>query len=170
LRNLALHNWILVFDHVHRIPIKISEALCALSSGEAFETAQPDCRDNAIAEIARPIILVAPVDDAENEATWAPTRSLSNRTLTVDLAAIPAPRPEAAVWSDFETLRAPALAALADAVSSALGRVRDIDPGNVARFPDSIAWAAAASPVLGLDPAAIVDAVSNPESMWVQHA
>jgi putative DNA primase/helicase len=167
LRHLALHNWILVFDHVRRIPIKISEALCALSSGEAIETAQPDYRDNAVAEIARPIILVAPLDDAETQSQWTPTRSLSNRSLAVDLAAIPVPRPEAAVWSDFEALRAPALAALADAVSSALGRVRDIDPGHVARFPDSVAWAAAASPVLGLDLAAIVDAVSDPESMWV---
>ncbi len=169
LLHFAPHNWILVFDQVHRIPIKISEALCAISSGEAIETAQTDYRDNALAEIARPIILVAPLDGAEAGAQhpWTPTRSLSNRSITVDLAAIAAPRPEAVVWSELEALRAPALAALADAVSSALRHVRDIDPGHVARFPDSVAWAAAASPVLGLDPAAIVDAVSDPDSMWV---
>jgi putative DNA primase/helicase len=165
LPQLALHNWILIFDHVHRIPIKISEALCALSSGEAIETAQPDYRDNALAEIARPIILIAPLDEAQ--FPWTPTRSLSNRTLTVDLLALADPRSEAAVWSDFEALRAPALAALADAVSSALRHVRDIDLGHVGRFPDSVAWAAAAAHVVGLDPAAIAGAVSDPESIWL---
>jgi putative DNA primase/helicase len=162
---LALRNWILVFDHVHRIPIKISEALCAISSGEAIETAQPDYRDNALAEVARPIILIAPLDEAQSP--WTPTRSLSNRSLTIDLAPIAAPRSEAAVSSDFEALRAPALATLADAVSSALRYVRDIQLENIARFSDSVAWAAAAAPALDLDPAAIVEAVSNPDSMWI---
>ena len=64
-------------------------------------------------------------------------------------------------------MRAPALAALADAVSSALRHVRDVDLGHVGRFPDCVAWAAAAAPALGLDPAAIVDAVSDPESIWL---
>jgi putative DNA primase/helicase len=165
LLQLALRNWILVFDHVHRIPIKISEALCALSSGEAIETAQPDYRDNALAEIARPIILIAPLDEAQSP--WTPTRSLANRSLTIDLEPIAAPRPEAAVSSDFEALRLPAFAALADAVSCALRNIRDTQLGNVARFPDCVAWAAAAAPVLDLDPAAIVEAISDPESMWL---
>ncbi len=164
LLQLAPHNWILVFDNIHRVPIKISEALCALSSGAALETAQPDYRDKTLAEIARPIILIAPLDEAQSP--WTPTRSLSTRTLAIDLAPL-APRPEAAVWSDFESLRAPALAALADAVSSALRHLRDIDLGHVARFSDSVAWSAAAAPVLGLTPAAIVDAVADPDSMWL---
>jgi hypothetical protein len=161
----ALHNWILVFDHVHRVPIKISEALCAISSGEAIETAQPDYRDNTLAEIARPIILIAPLDEAQSP--WTPTRSLSNRSLTVDLAPIATLRPEAAVSSDFENLRAPLLATLADAVSSALRNVRDTQLENVARFPDPLAWTVAAAPALGLDPAAIVETAADPESMWL---
>jgi len=170
LLQIARKNWILVFDHVHRIPIKISEALCAICSGEAIETAQVDDRDNALAEIARPIILVAPIDEAQS--AWTPTRTLSNRTLTVDLAPLAAPRPESALWSDFEALRAPVLATVADAVSCALRNIRDIDLGNgalgnVSRFPDCAAWTVAAAPVLGLEPAAIVAAVSDPESMWL---
>jgi hypothetical protein len=165
LHHLALHNWLLVFDHVYRIPIKISEALSAVSSGIAIETAQPDYRESALAEIARPIILIAPLD--ETQPPWTPTRSLSNRTLTVHLAPIAAPRPEAAVCSEFEALRAPALAALADAVSSALRGVRDIDVGHASRFQDSLAWAAAAAPILGLHSDALAHAVSDPESMWV---
>ena len=165
LLHIALRNWILVFDHVHRIPVKISQALCAVSSGEAIETAQPDYRDNALAEIARPIVLIAPLD--ETQSPWTPTRTLSNRTLAIHLAPLAAPRPEAAVWSDFEALRAPILAALADGVSSALRHVRDIDLGHIARFSDCALWTAAAAPALGLDPAAIAGALSDPESIWL---
>ena len=163
--HLALQNWILVFDHVHRVPLKISEALCAISSGDALEVAQPDARDAALMEVARPMILIAPLDEAQSP--WNPPRSLANRSLTVDLPPIAAPLPEAAVWSTFESLRAPALGALAQAVSSALLRIRDIDLGNVARFPDCAAWAAAAGPALGLDADAIVEAVADPDSVWI---
>jgi len=165
LLQLALQNWVLVFDHVHRVPIKISEALCAIASGDALEVAQPDARDDALVEIARPMILIAPLDEAQ--APWNPPRSLANRSLTVDLAPIAAPRPEAAVCSSFEALRAPVLAMLADAVSMALQRIRDIDLGNVARFPDCSAWAAAAAPALSLDAAAITEAVTSPDSVWI---
>lgn len=165
LLHLAQNNWILVFDHVHRVPMKISEALCALASGEAMETAQQDYRDDALTEIARPIILIAPLDEAQSP--WTPTRSLATRSLTMDLAPLAAPRAEAAVSADFEPLRAPLLATLADAVSTALRNIRDADLGYVARFPDCAAWTAAAAPALGLDPAAIVEAISNPESMWL---
>lgn len=165
LLHLALHNWILAFDHVHRIPLQICEALCAVASGEAIETAQPDYRDPALAEIARPIILIAPFDEAQ--CPWSPTRALSSRTLAVDLPPLSDPRAESAVWSDFESLRAPLLATLADAVSCALRHIRDIDLPHLSRFPDSVAWAAAAAPVLGFTPSAIVEAVSDPESLWL---
>ncbi len=165
LLQLALQNWVLVFDHVHRVPIKISEALCAIASGDALEVAQPDARDDALVEIARPMILIAPLDEAQ--APWNPPRSLANRSLTVDLAPIAAPRPEAAVWSSFDALRAPVLAVLADAVSMALQRIRDIDLGNIARFPDCAAWAAAAAPALSLDAAAITEAITSPDSVWI---
>lgn len=109
-------------------------------------------------------MLIAPLD--ETQSPWTPTRTLSNRTLAIHLAPLAAPRPEAAVWSDFEALRAPILAALADGVSSALRHVRDIDLGHIARFSDCALWTAAAAPALGLDPAAIAGA-SDPESIWL---
>jgi hypothetical protein len=52
------------------------------------------------------------------------------------------------------------------AVSTTLQRIRDIDVGNVARFPDSAVWAAAAAPALGLKESEIVDALANPASIW----
>jgi putative DNA primase/helicase len=165
LMQLALHNWILVFDHVHRIPPKISEALCGISSGEAIETAQPDYRDSALTEIARPITLIAPLDDARS--AWSPTPSLSKRSLTIHLASIAEPRSEAALSRDFEALRASVLTALADAVSCALANLREIELAHASRFPDCEAWAIAAAPALGVDPAAIAEAVNRPESMWL---
>jgi len=165
LLQLALQNWVLVFDQVHRVPIKISEALCAIASGDALEVAQPDARDDALMEIARPMILIAPLDEAQ--APWNPPRSLANRSLTIDLTPIAAPRPEAAVCASFEALRAPALAVLADAVSMALQRIRDTDLGNIARFADCAAWAAAAGPVLSLDSAGITEEITNPDSIWI---
>ncbi|HEV8037230.1 MAG TPA: hypothetical protein VGP62_00095 [Bryobacteraceae bacterium] len=161
---LALHNWILVFDQVHRIPNKISETLCALSSGDAIEITQPDLRDPLVFEVARPIILIAPHD--ETQRAWTPPRTLANRTLTIQLEPIAHPRPEAAIWSTFETLHPSALAALSNAVSTALSRMRDIDLGNVPRFLDCATWTAAAAPALGLDEAAVINAFADPHSVW----
>jgi len=151
---LAQQNWILVFDQVFRVPSKMTEALCALSSGDAVE----------IARAARPLILITPTD--ETRPGWSPARNLSNRTITIDLPPITALRAEATLWAQFEALRPGILATLATAVATALGHIREIDLGNVARFPDCAAWAAAAAPALGVDRAAIVDVFAASSSMW----
>ncbi len=155
---LAFNNWIVVLDQVHRIPSRISEALCALSSGDALETVE------VAVQVARPIILIAPYDDDHNAFT--PARSLAIRTLAIDLPAIVAPRAELAIWSEFEALRPAITAALCGAVSTAMSRIREIDIGNVRRLPDCATWATAAAPGLGLDPIAIAEAFTNPNSMW----
>ncbi|HLK20971.1 MAG TPA: hypothetical protein VKT81_18600 [Bryobacteraceae bacterium] len=161
---LALQNWILIFDQVHRVPTKISETLCALSSGDAIEINQPDSRDPLVVEVARPIILIAPHD--ETQRAWTPPRTLANRTITIHLERIARPRPESAIWSEFNTLHAQSLAALADAMTTALARLRDIDLGNVPRFPDSATWTAAAAPALGLKDADVLYAFTDEKSMW----
>jgi hypothetical protein len=105
------------------------------------------------------------VDDARS--AWSPAPSLSKRSLTIHLAPIAEPRAEAALSRDFEALRASVLAALADAVSCALGNIREIELAHASRFPDCEAWAVAAAPALGVDPAAIAEAVNRPETMWL---
>ncbi len=164
LLQLASQNWILAFDHVQRIPSKISQALCAVSSGDALEITQPDYRDPLVCQIARPMILCVPEDDAAR--AWAPPRALSNRTLNVQLPAITSLRPEAAIWPAFEALRPAALATLCAAAATALRRIRDVDVASVTRMPDCAAWAAAAAPALGLEESAILEAVSDPNSVW----
>jgi hypothetical protein len=166
MRPLALQNWILAFDQVYRIPYKISETLCALSSGDPLEIARTD-RDPFVLQFARPLILITPTD--ETRVAWAPSRTLSNRTVIVDLSPVGRLRPEALLWAEFESLRPAILATLATAVATALRHIREIDLGNVARFPDCAAWAAAGASVLGLDQAAILDAFANPNSMWAGH-
>jgi hypothetical protein len=151
LQQLAVQNWILAFDPVRRIPTKVTEALCALSSGEAIE-------------LARPLILITPTD--ETRCDWTPPPALSRRTLTIDLPPLVALRPEASIWAQFDALRPAILGTLATAVATALRRIREIDLGNVARFPDCATWAAAASPALALDPASIVKAFGDASSMW----
>jgi hypothetical protein len=165
LLQLAFHNWILAFDHVHRIPSKIAEALCALSSGDALEIPQPDLRDPLTFQLARPIVLIAPTD--ETQPAWMPSRSLSNRTLTVHMTPPTAAIPESALWSEVESMRPALLAALSDAVVSALHRIRDVDLGNVARFSDAANWTAAAAPALGLTEQSIVDAIFDPAAVWI---
>lgn len=164
LLQVAFQNWILAFDNVLRIPSKISEALCAVSSGDALEITQSDYRNPLLLPVARPMILCVPADDAQR--AWAPPHALSNRTLSVLLPAIRSFRPEAALWSAFEALRPAALAALCTAVTTALRRIRDVDVTNVRRIPDCAAWAAAAAPALGLEESAIFEAVSDPASVW----
>jgi putative DNA primase/helicase len=161
---IALHNWILVFDQVHRVPNKLSETLCALSSGDAIEITQPDLRDPLVFEVARPIILIAPHD--ETQRAWTPPRTLANRTLTIHLDRIARPRPEAAIWQAFAELHPSTLAVLSGAVSTTLSRIRDIDLGNVPRFPDCATWTAAAAPALGLNEAAVINAFADPKSIW----
>jgi len=161
---LAYHNWILAFDQIHRLTATIAEALCAISSGDAFEIAQPDQRDPIVFQIARPVILIAPHD--ETQRAWTPPRTLASRTLTIQLEHIARPRPESLLWSAFESIRPSAIGTLADAVSTALRRIRDVDLASVPRFPDCVYWTAAAAPALAIDEAAVVNAYAQPNSVW----
>jgi hypothetical protein len=164
LLQLAVHNWILAFDLVHRITPAISDTLCAISSGDALEIPQADLRDPVVFQVARPIILIAPHDPTR--AAWTPPRTLASRTVTVDLPPLAAPRPESAIWRDFEELRPVTVATLCDAVSQAMRRIRDIDLAEATRFPDSAVWAAAAAPALGLEESEIIAAFANPAATW----
>jgi hypothetical protein len=165
LPELAFQNWMLAFDHVHRLSPKTADALCALSSGDALEISQPDYRDPLVFQLARPVVLIAPID--ETQTAWTPSRALTNRTIAIQLAPVKSLRPEAALLSEFEALRPALLGALAGAVVTALHRFRDVDLGNVPRFPDCAAWAAAAAPALHLAEHDILAALADPDSVWI---
>lgn len=161
----AFENWVLAFDDAYKFSHKIADALCAVASGDAFRIPQPDLRDALEFEVARPIILISPHD--ESQPAWTPPRSLSHRTITLQRSPIRRLQPERAIWSEFESLRPALLGTLAQAVVAALHRIRDIDLANVARFPDSAYWCAAAAPAFGLKEEVIVDAIADPTAMWL---
>ncbi len=161
----AFENWILAFDDAYRFSSKISETLCAISSGDAFSISQPDSRDTLEFEVARPIILCTPQD--ETKPAWTPPRALSHRTVLIERAALQRLRPEGALWSEFESLRPALLATLARAASTALHRVRDIDLPSVTRFPDAAVWAAASAPALGMNEETMAEAITDPTAIWI---
>jgi putative DNA primase/helicase len=163
LRHLALQNWILAFDQVYRISRNVSEAICAISSGDAMEIAPAD-RDPLVLQLARPVILIS--STVRTDIAWTPPRSFSNRTLAVELPTVATVLPEASLWSHFESLRPALVATLSTAIATALRRIREIDLGNVARFPDSAAWAAAAAPTLGIEETSIAGAFTGSSSIW----
>lgn len=164
LLKLAYENWALIFDPVHRIGPKMCEALCAVSSGDAYEIPQPDSRSPIVLEVARPIVLIAPRD--ETQRSWTPPRTLANRTITVELQRLAAPKPQAWLCRNLDEIRPAIFATLCDAVSTALRRIRDIDLTNVTRLPDCAAWAAAAAPAFQLDESAIIEPFTTRASIW----
>jgi len=164
LLRLAFCNWMLVFDLVHRIGPKLSETLCALSSGDAYEIPQSDLRNPLVFQISRPIILIAPHD--ETQRAWIPPRTLANRTITVDCPRLVAPKPEAYLWKKFEEIRAAVFTTLCEAVSTSLRRIHDVDLENITRFPDCAAWTAAAAPALGLGESEVIEPFTTRTAIW----
>ena len=164
LLRMAFQNWILAFDHVQRIPLRISQALSALSSGDALEIPRTDLQDPLVFQLARPIILIVPKDDTQ--PAWVAPHTLSSHTLQVECMRIPALRSEGAVWSAFEALQPAMVGAVCNAVATALRRVRDINIPNVRRFPDCAVWAAAAAPAFDLDEHSVAETFRDPASTW----
>ena len=161
---IAFDNWILAFDDAYHFSSKICDTLSAISSGDALRIPQPDSRDALEFQIARPIILVAPHD--ETKPACMPPRALSRRTITLERQQIKRLFPEALLWTEFESLRPSLLAALSQAMVTALQRVRDVDLPAVSRFPDAAVWAAAAAPAFGLAGDAMAQALTDPAAVW----
>jgi hypothetical protein len=116
----------LAFDRVHRVPAKIADALSADFLRRRRSRSPSRTRRQPLTfQVARPVLLVAPID--ETEQAWTLPRSFSNRTLAIDLEPIGAQRPEASIWPEFEALRPALVTALAETVATALSRIRDID-------------------------------------------
>jgi energy-coupling factor transporter ATP-binding protein EcfA2 len=126
LRRSDSHNWVHVFDPVRQLDAKLAGDLCS---------------------IPRPVILLTAGDLTASELFY--------RAITIDLSPL-APCSEAALWTKVEAHRPALMAALADAVASALRRIHSVDIGNVARLHDCAAWVMAAAPALGLREESIV--------------
>jgi hypothetical protein len=141
---LAMHNWILAFDHTGPIRPNISATLCRLAAGAAIrQREKSDGREPTVQELRRPTIVTA-------ASGWNPDESLAERTLTINLPPLSPKtrRTEAALWQDFEIVRPSLLAALCDATTRALSAKRQHPPAPSPqpRHPDAAQRAIAAFP------------------------
>jgi len=150
----AANSWILSFDNLSHIPAWLSDSLCLLSTGGSFATRALYQDDEEVAtNAARPIILTG----IEDLATRG---DLLDRSLLLYLPTIsPTQRtPQQVLWSRYEALRPRLLGALLDAVALTLRRLPDVQLQQLPRMADFALWSVAASPVLGIEPEAFLDA------------
>jgi hypothetical protein len=145
LLTLARHNWILAFDHLSALSPQLTDALCRLSSGLGAtlrETSGP-AAEPLQQYYKRPVLLTV-------TERWSCPADLARRALTVTLPPLThsRPRTEDGLLTVFQQAWPNILAALCDAVSTALSRMPHLNPPS-GRYPDVLAWAMAASPALG---------------------
>ncbi len=148
LRDAALHNWIVVFDHVRRLSAHIAASLCRLSDGAGFTLRERgDDREPVCLFLRRPAILALDQPDAERPVLRDP--AVRHRALSAQLA--PNAHSDTDFWEQFEALHPYLLGLLCDAAVTALRRLPALHLQTLpARFPDAAAWCAAAAPALGL--------------------
>jgi hypothetical protein len=135
---LAIHNRVLAFDHVPRIPREMSTTLARIAAGTAFAQQGPSPFDQSLQfAIERPVIVTVPsVDSAA--ADWARNRTIANLALTLQLEAIPSNRmrPPADLAAELETITPYLVADLCNAVSTNLaGNNEELE---AALLPDPI--------------------------------
>jgi hypothetical protein len=157
----ATNSWIVALDNLSRLPTRLSDALCRLSTGGGFATRTLYENDEETLFMAmRPIIL--------NGIEELTTRSdLLDRSVIIHLPSIPPEkrRSEAEVWREFECVRPYVLGSLLDGVSHALRSVDKIHLEQKPRMADFALWATAAEESLGLKQGAFISAfMGNRES------
>ncbi len=145
LHTLARHNWVLAFDHISTLSTPLADALSRLSAGVGIshrEAAAP-ASEPLLQTEKRPILLTL------TERFSCPA-DLAERALTVTFAPLPpkSRRPEAEFQTILPAARPRILAALCDAISTALRRLPEMTRVT-GRCPDALAWALAAAPALG---------------------
>lgn len=146
---LAWNNYVLAFDDSGDLPATVLAALRRLSSGVSFEfDRSAQAADSVSIPLQRPIILTASDDCASvgNDA------AIANHAITIELPHIAAPqrRTESEILIEFESARPALLATACNAVSLALGNVRDTNPEFPTRFADALQWSIAAAPAFGI--------------------
>ena len=162
----ALNNWIMAFDCVSRIPGRTSDLLSQLTTGAGLEYSTRITRRERIpVTVARPIMMTAHPDLKLRD-------DLTARSLTVTLEPLKDVRTEVDLLDQYAALRPRLLALLCDAVALALsvGRASSPQPGfspASGPFPDATAWILAACPALGIDPADMLAALTEPPKLHV---
>ena len=141
--NTALHNRILAFDNVTRIPCHLRDAIARLATGTGLAICSRNMFDEPqILPLARPIIVTAP----------AAHRGFTTNAIHVRLDEMKhaAPRTELAFEQTLESALPSIFGSLCDAAKMALAKFAITEFTSVSRFADVHQWTAAAAPALGL--------------------
>jgi hypothetical protein len=141
----ALNSHIIAFDNLSVVPDWLSDALCTLSTGGGFSTRELfSDLDETLFSAERPILL-----NGINNVVTRP--DLLDRALVVTLDPIDdmQRKSEAALETAFAAAHPAILAALLDAVSTALANEATTTLGSLPRMADFATWMTAASPALG---------------------
>lgn len=153
-------NWVPVFDNVRTIRDWLSDALCRLSTGSAYnKRSHYENIDLTVVKSKRPFILTSITDAVQNP-------DLINRVLTVRLPVIPKDKrkSEDATDAEFASKHPHILGALLDASVDALAGYRDVELDELPRMADLAKWVTAAEPAMGLEPGTFIRAYTGNET------
>jgi energy-coupling factor transporter ATP-binding protein EcfA2 len=160
--------WILAFDNLSAVSLRLSDALCRLSTGGGLGKRElyTDGEEFVI-EAKRPVVLTgiafgALRDDLADRAALVALSRLSDEER----------RPERELWEVFARLHPRALGALLTAASTALRRWEEARAGlsSLPRLADWAVWAEAAAPALGLEAGEVVAAFYEVQAAMEQDA
>jgi putative DNA primase/helicase len=161
----AKHNHVLSFDNLSTIKPQLADALCRIATGGGFGTRKLHSdTDEVLFTATRPILLNGIPDLAHRP-------DLADRAIIVTLPVItPTARQfEAEFWKSFDRAAPGILAALLDAVSTALARIGTVTITERPRMADFAKWITAAEPALGWPDGAFLDAYTS-NRLSVQNA
>jgi hypothetical protein len=141
----ASNGWIVAFDNLSHVSVRLSDALCQLSTGGSFATRALYTDDaEKIFTAQRPIILNG-IDEV------ATSGDLLDRAIIVYLPQIPESqrRTGSEVATSFEAIRPGVLGAALDTVVFGLRRLPEVRRTGLPRMADFAQWGCAVASALG---------------------
>jgi hypothetical protein len=140
----ANNSWILAYDNLSGVTVKMSDALCRISTGGGFSTRSLYTDgDEKIFDSMRPVVLNG-IDDIANRG------DLADRAIILNLPRISKKKRklESELWFEFNQAKPGILGALLDAVSIALKNLGHVKLESLPRMADFAQWVVAAEPAL----------------------
>ncbi len=150
-RNLAIgcaHHAVPTFDNISLVSAELSDALCRVATGAAFEIRKLYTDDDVATFRARRPVLLTGIPEVARQA------DLADRTISVVLPQMKADerRSEVEILAAFQALRPQVLGVLFDAASCALANMHEVTIEEAPRMLDFARWVEAGAPALGWEP------------------
>lgn len=145
----AKNGRVIAMDNISRIEPWMADALCRIANGAGFSTRSLNTDDEEMIFAGRRPIIINSIPEV---ATVAP--DLAERTMSVSLRVIQrherrTEREMAAAW---EVARPRVLGTLFDGLSAGLANIDTVEPDELPRMADFVAFVTACEPGLGWEP------------------